>query len=238
MTDITPPQRRALRAQAHHLHPVVSIGQHGLTAQVLHEIHVALAAHGLIKVRVHSDDRAAREAMLAEIAERTHASPVQHLGKLLVLWRERDAEPEAAPATVARPRKAAKTAKAAKPRKGTAPRATARTAQSSAKGTRSPAATGATPRVAKFAPAAARTARKGSAKAAPTKAPRAVAARRTPAAAGAARGSGAADATAVPRPARRAPSPVPRARGAGGWSSPPRGPKPANPRRRRGGTGS
>lgn len=88
--DLDPKQRRNLRAQAHQLHPVVSIGQHGLTPRVLHEIDVALTAHGLIKIRVHSDDRAAREAMLADIAEHLHAAPVQHLGKLLLVWRPRD----------------------------------------------------------------------------------------------------------------------------------------------------
>jgi putative YhbY family RNA-binding protein len=92
MDDLTPQQRRELRARAHHLHPVVSVGQHGLTPQVLNEIDVALTAHALIKIRVHSDDRDAREAMLGSIAEQLHAAPVQHLGKLLVVWRERDEE--------------------------------------------------------------------------------------------------------------------------------------------------
>ena len=99
MTTLTPQQRRALRAKAHHLHAVVSIGQHGLTPPVLREIDVALTAHALVKIRVHSDDRAARETMLAEIAEALHAAPVQHLGKLLIVWREPDEEEvEEAPA--------------------------------------------------------------------------------------------------------------------------------------------
>jgi RNA-binding protein len=90
MIELDPRQRRDLRARAHHLHPVVSIGQHGLTPAVLHEIDVALTAHALVKVRVHSDDRDAREAMLAGICGQLHAAPVQHLGKLLLLWRPRD----------------------------------------------------------------------------------------------------------------------------------------------------
>jgi RNA-binding protein YhbY len=51
------------------------------------EVDAALNAHGLIKVRVFSDDRNAREAMLAELCEGLNAAPVQHIGKLLVLWR-------------------------------------------------------------------------------------------------------------------------------------------------------
>src|SRR3954467_8398161 len=84
---LTPAERKEHRAAAHHLHPVVHVGADGLTAAVRKELDGALAAHGLVKVRVFSDDRDAREAMLAELAERLGAAPVQHIGKLLVLWR-------------------------------------------------------------------------------------------------------------------------------------------------------
>lgn len=87
MIELTPKQRRELRAKAHRLHPVVIVGQHGLTPAVMHEIDVALEAHGLIKVRVLSEDRSAREAMLVEIVGALDAAPVQHLGKLLIVWR-------------------------------------------------------------------------------------------------------------------------------------------------------
>lgn len=98
--------RRALRAAAHHLDPVVTIGQAGLTPAVLHEIDVALTAHALIKVRVSSDDRAEREAHLARVCEQLRCEPVQHLGKLLVLWRNREGdEAEAATPIEDAPRK-------------------------------------------------------------------------------------------------------------------------------------
>jgi RNA-binding protein len=87
MLDLLPTQRRQLRARAHPLHPVVAIGQHGLTASVLHEIDVALLAHELVKVRVLGDDRAEREALLTRICDDLQCAPVQHIGKLLVLWR-------------------------------------------------------------------------------------------------------------------------------------------------------
>ncbi len=63
------------------------IGAEGLSAAVTREIDAALNAHGLIKVRVFADDRAAREAMLAQLADQLDAAPIQHIGKLLVLWR-------------------------------------------------------------------------------------------------------------------------------------------------------
>ena len=85
--QLTPAQRKDKRGEAHHLNPVVLIGAEGLTDAVAKETDAALTAHGLIKVRVFSDERPAREAMLAELAERLDAAPVQHIGKLLVLWR-------------------------------------------------------------------------------------------------------------------------------------------------------
>jgi RNA-binding protein len=84
---LTATERRALRADAHHLHPVVAIGGDGLTDAVVKETDAALKAHGLIKVRVFADARQEREAMFAELAGRLDAAPVQHIGKLLVLWR-------------------------------------------------------------------------------------------------------------------------------------------------------
>jgi len=75
---LTPAQRKVHRAEAHHLDPVVHIGGDGLTAAVKKEIDAALKAHGLIKVRVLSDDRAAREAMLATLADELNAAPIQH----------------------------------------------------------------------------------------------------------------------------------------------------------------
>ena len=84
---LTTHQRREKRADAHHLSPVVLIGGDGLTPAVVRETDAALNAHGLIKVRVFSDERASREAMLATLTDQLGAAPIQHIGKLLVLWR-------------------------------------------------------------------------------------------------------------------------------------------------------
>ena len=96
MIQLTPAERKEKRGDAHHLDPVVMIGADGLTPAVLKEAEVAIKSHGLIKVRVFSDDRAAREAMLLEMADKLDAAPIQHIGKLLVLWRPM-AEEESAP---------------------------------------------------------------------------------------------------------------------------------------------
>jgi putative YhbY family RNA-binding protein len=80
-------ERKAHRAEAHHLDPVVMIGNDGLTPAVKKETDAALNAHGLIKVRVLGDDREQREAIFQELCDGLNAAPIQHIGKLLVLWR-------------------------------------------------------------------------------------------------------------------------------------------------------
>jgi RNA-binding protein len=85
--QLTPAQRKEKRSDAHHLDPVVLVGGDGLTPNVVKEVDNALNSHGLIKVRVFSDDRANREGMLQILADQLSAAPIQHIGKLLVLWR-------------------------------------------------------------------------------------------------------------------------------------------------------
>ena len=97
MQELTPARRRELKARAHHLEPVVMIGNAGLTPEVTLEIEVALKAHELIKVRVLGDDRQARMDLAATVCEQTGAQSVQQIGKLLVLYRKRAPEDEKAP---------------------------------------------------------------------------------------------------------------------------------------------
>ena len=111
LTAITlnPAQRSALRGLAHDLDVTVHIGQGGASAAVLKEVDVALAAHGLIKVRVLAAERAEREDMFAVIADKLFCAAVQHIGKILILWRPRpedsiqtQAPPSTPPVSVAR----------------------------------------------------------------------------------------------------------------------------------------
>lgn len=93
--QLTIAERKAHRAEAHHLDPVVMIGNDGLTPAVIKETDAALNAHGLIKVRVLGDDREQREAMYQQLADQLGAAPIQHIGKLLVLWRPKPAKERA-----------------------------------------------------------------------------------------------------------------------------------------------
>lgn len=85
--SLTPTQQRFLRAKAHGLHPVVMVGETGLSEAVLKEAERSLASHELIKVKAHIDDRSLREKLLAELCTRLHAAAVQHIGKILVIYR-------------------------------------------------------------------------------------------------------------------------------------------------------
>ena len=90
--SLTPAERRALRARAHHLRPVVMIGDAGLTSEVTREIDANLKSHELIKIRVLGDERGAREALISAICEATGAESVQQIGKILVIYRPQPPE--------------------------------------------------------------------------------------------------------------------------------------------------
>jgi RNA-binding protein len=98
---LTPGERQALKGLAHRLNPVVLIGAGGLTPAVLAEVDRALKAHDLVKIRVMGKARGDRERMLEAICAATEASPVQHIGKVLVIYREgpkEEAKPRESPA--------------------------------------------------------------------------------------------------------------------------------------------
>jgi len=107
--QLTPGERRALQARAHALDPVVLIGDGGLTAAVLTEIDRSLNAHELIKVRAAGEDRDARSDILRQVCENLDATAVQHIGKVLVIYRQRpesDSKPRTKPKR--KPRRALK----------------------------------------------------------------------------------------------------------------------------------
>lgn len=87
MLNLSVSQRLELKGRAHALKPIVIIGNAGLTPSVLDEIERTLKSHDLLKVRVMNDDREVRATMLTEICEVLNAGPVQHIGKILVIYR-------------------------------------------------------------------------------------------------------------------------------------------------------
>src|SRR5690554_4933712 len=92
--DITSQERSALRSAAHPLRPVVLIGDRGLSESVLKEIDLNLTAHELIKVRVASESRDAREALLHTVCNTLACAAVHHLGRMLILYRPKTSAPD------------------------------------------------------------------------------------------------------------------------------------------------
>jgi RNA-binding protein len=91
--SLTENQLRFLRSKSHPLKPLILIGNAGLTDGVCAETERALMDHELIKVKVRGAERAARDAMLVELARRTSSTLVQRIGHVAALYR---AHPEQA----------------------------------------------------------------------------------------------------------------------------------------------
>ncbi len=85
--DMDPKTRKRLKQIAHHLDPVVSVGDHGLSDNLLAAAERALNDHELIKVRIHSADRQERTALGNALAARCSANVVQKIGKIFVLYK-------------------------------------------------------------------------------------------------------------------------------------------------------
>lgn len=103
LSALSPARRSALRARAHALKPVVMISDAGLSPGVVAEIERSLKSHQLIKIRTSGAERPARAALLVDICAKTGAQPVQHIGKVLVVYRENPAQ--ARPAALGAPRR-------------------------------------------------------------------------------------------------------------------------------------
>lgn len=85
--SLTKPQTKHLRNLAHHLKPVISIGQNGITDNVLNELDIALSYHELVKIKLGTGDRDERQIMIEQLGRETGAEQVQAIGKTLTLFR-------------------------------------------------------------------------------------------------------------------------------------------------------
>lgn len=83
-------QIRALRAESHRLKlkPVVMIGQHGLSENVMNELEQAINYHELIKVRVPALEKSDKKELIESICEALQAESVQTIGHVTVLFRQ------------------------------------------------------------------------------------------------------------------------------------------------------
>ncbi len=86
-------QKKLLKQTAHHLKPVVRIGQKGVTESLIGEANACLERHELIKVHIAAGDRDVRANVAGKLAAATHAELVHQIGKTFVLNRPREEAP-------------------------------------------------------------------------------------------------------------------------------------------------
>lgn len=91
---LTSKHRQYLKGLAHPLSPIVRVGKGGVTESVVAETKKSLHSHELIKVRVEVDDSSERRATAEKLAEATDAQLAATIGKIAVLYRERDEDPD------------------------------------------------------------------------------------------------------------------------------------------------
>jgi RNA-binding protein len=80
-------QKKHLRSLGHALRPVVTLGAAGASPAVIAELDIALADHELVKVKVRSGERSARNESVSVLCERTGATLIQQIGHMALLYR-------------------------------------------------------------------------------------------------------------------------------------------------------
>ncbi|MCD1631544.1 ribosome assembly RNA-binding protein YhbY [Marinobacter shengliensis] len=85
--SLSPEQRREYRAIAHNLKPVIIVGDKGLSEGLQDELERALNDHELIKIKVATTDREARQEAIQALCESSGAELVQTIGKIAVILR-------------------------------------------------------------------------------------------------------------------------------------------------------
>ena len=86
---LTGKHKRALRARAHHLSPVVTVGAAGASDSLLAELERALEDHELVKLRIAADDREARKKLIESLCRQTGAELIQRIGHTATIYRRR-----------------------------------------------------------------------------------------------------------------------------------------------------
>ncbi len=82
--------KQSLKAQAHHLKPVILLGAKGLTEAVVAETNIALLSHELIKVKINGAEKEDRLAMANDLCQQLQAELVQMIGNTVILYRKNE----------------------------------------------------------------------------------------------------------------------------------------------------
>ncbi len=88
---ISKEQRLSLKQQAHHLKPVILIGQKGLTEAVINETDLALNAHECIKIKMNACEKTERAILIKTLCEGVKAELIDTIGHMITIYRKRNA---------------------------------------------------------------------------------------------------------------------------------------------------
>ncbi len=91
--QLTEPQKKFLRREAHALKPIVAVGDKGITQALLDEVEGAINHHELIKVRVRATDHEQRDAAIEAIITASRAALVSRIGNVAAIYRPRKKKP-------------------------------------------------------------------------------------------------------------------------------------------------
>ncbi|QJQ95412.1 MULTISPECIES: ribosome assembly RNA-binding protein YhbY [Halomonadaceae] len=80
-------QKKAFRSIGHHLNPVVTVSENGISEGVIAELERALNDHELVKIKLAIAERDERSAMLEELIAQSGAERIQTIGKMALLYR-------------------------------------------------------------------------------------------------------------------------------------------------------
>ena len=85
---LTDRQKKHLRRLGHDLHPLVLVGQRGLTEGVVGELRQTLHDHELVKVRARVGDRENRNLVLAKLAADSGSELVCQIGNVGLFYKK------------------------------------------------------------------------------------------------------------------------------------------------------
>ena len=86
--DLNEHQKKFLRGLGHQLKPLIIVGDAGLSDSLLAEFESTLAHHELIKVRVRTGDRDARDEIIERLCAKSSAQLIQRIGNVALLFRQ------------------------------------------------------------------------------------------------------------------------------------------------------
>ena len=87
MVELTSKQRKLLEKAAHHLEPLVIVGQNGVTPSLTERVDGQLKAHELIKVKF-NEFKEEKRPLTEQLAQDCRAVLVRIIGNIAILYRE------------------------------------------------------------------------------------------------------------------------------------------------------